>query len=236
VLGVDPVALCADVSAAWHASWLTALGLRSERRGRAWRALDAPPPIYWAAITLRADASARDVQGSNGTVCDSWCAVDLSPRGFVERGREPWFVRPAGELDAEDAPARFRIQRVSSAAEVAEFERVSMRGFGGQGTLVAAGTIHPPSILADPRMTMLVGRLEGEAVAAAMSYRTDAAVGIYGVTTIASARRRGCASALTRALVDPGRPALLSPSPEGESLYRRLGFVRVGELRMWRRP
>jgi hypothetical protein len=30
-------------------------------------------------------------------------------------------------------------------------------------------------------------------------------------------------------------PATLSPSPEAERLYRRLGFGSVGELRMWQR-
>jgi predicted GNAT family acetyltransferase len=84
-------------------------------------------------------------------------------------------------------------------------------------------------------MTMVTGRAGGSAVAAAMSYRSEGAVGIYGVTTIASARGRGYASALTRALVDPAAPALLSPSPEAERLYRRLGFEQVGELRQWRR-
>ena len=63
------------------------------------------------------------------------------------------------------------------------------------------------------------------------------AVGIFGVTTIASVRRRGYGSALTRAamLVDSGLPAILAPSPEGEGVYRRLGFERVGELRIWSR-
>ena len=55
-------------------------------------------------------------------------------------------------------------------------------------------------------MTMLTGRVAGKAVSAAMSYRTDIAIGIYGVTTIESARGRGYASALTHALIDlPGR-------------------------------
>ena len=68
-----------------------------------------------------------------------------------------------------------------------------------------------------------------------MSYGTDSAVGIFGVTTIESARGRGYASALTRALIDPALPAVLSPSPEAESLYRRLGFGQVGELCQWHR-
>lgn len=233
---MGPVALCADATAAWHASWLTALGLRSERRDSAWRALDSPPFIYWTAITLAPDAPASAVSDAHGTICDSWSAHDLAPFGFVERLREPWFVRPARALpDAQDPPD-LEIVRVSTAAEVAEFEEVSARGFGGEAASVPTGSMHPASILADARMTMLTGRVAGNAVAAAMSYRADAAVGVYGVTTIASARGRGYASALTRSLIDPAAPALLSPSPEAESLYRRLAFEPVGELRQWQRP
>jgi predicted GNAT family acetyltransferase len=87
-------------------------------------------------------------------------------------------------------------------------------------------------------MVMWLGRVEGKPVGAAMSYRTDGAVGIFGVTTIASMRRRGYGTALTRAamLVETGLPCILAPSPEGESVYRRLGFEHVGELRIWSRP
>ena len=233
--GVDPVTLSADAAAAWHASWLTALGLRSERRGGVWRALDPAPFIYWTAITLAPDASEEAVADARGTICDAWSALDLEQSGFAERVREPWFVRPPGELPAEEGPPDLELVRVSTAAEVEEFELVSVRGFESEDASVEPGAIHPPTILDDPRMAMLTGRVEGRAVAAAMSYRIDGAVGIYGVTTVASARGRGYASALTRALVDPTVYASLSPSPEAESLYRRLGFDAVGELRQWQR-
>lgn len=233
---MDPVTLCADNMAAWHESWLTALGLRSERRESVWLALDPAPVIYLAAITLARDARAELVAESSGTICDSWSVLDLVPFGFAERVREPWFVRPPGGLSAEDAPPDLELVEVSTADEVAEFELVSVRGFGGEESSVDRFSVHPPSVLDDERMTMLTGRVAGEAVAAAMSYRTDSAVGIYGVTTIASARGRRYASALTRALIDPAAPAVLSPSPEAERLYRRLGFERVGELRHWHRP
>src|SRR5439155_26759865 len=130
-----------------------------------------------------------------------------------------------------------------SSAEVAGFDNARVCGFGsihfGQAVSnppeVEPGDLHPSSVLADPRMTMLTGRVEGAAVSAEMSYGTDSAVGIFGVTTIESARGRGYASALTRALIDPALPAVLSPSPEAESLYRRLGFGQVGELCQWHR-
>jgi hypothetical protein len=231
---VDVVAVCARTTAGWHASWLASLGLRSEWRGRVWRALDPPPFIYWTAITLSQHASEEDVRGAGGTVCDSWSSLELGREGWDERAREPWFRRPPGPLASEEPPPELAVVRVSTPAEVAEFELVSARGFGGEDTAVQI-PFHPPSILADDRMTMLTGRVDGAAVAAAMSYRGAEAIGIYGVTTVASARGRGYATALTRALIDPELPTVLSPTPEAEVLYRRIGFEQVGELRQWQR-
>jgi len=36
-------------------------------------------------------------------------------------------------------------------------------------------------------------------------------------------------------LGETGLPSVLAPSPEGEGVYRRLGFEPVGELRIWTR-
>ena len=243
-LEMDAVAICADTTAGWHASWLTALGLRSERRETVWRALDPPPFIYWTAITRAPDAPPAEFAEVHGTVCDSWSSLDLAPLGFElrdrdgfeERAREPWFFRAPGALPAQDRPPELEVIQADSPGRVAEFERVSVRGFGGEDASVPTGSLHPASILADAQMTMLIGRVGGNAIAAAMGYRADAAIGIYGVTTIRSMRGRGYASALTRALIDPTRPAVLSPSPEAENLYRRLGFMQVGQLRQWHRP
>jgi ribosomal protein S18 acetylase RimI-like enzyme len=241
---MDSVSLCADTTAGWHAAWLTALGLRSERRDHVWRALQSPPFIYWTAITLAPDVPASALCDVRGTICDSWSRLDLGPsdfqerdrEGFAERAREPWFLRPAQELPSEDAPSELEVVHVSTPAEVAEFESASVRGFGGKDEDMKRGELHPRSILTDTRMTMLTGRVEGNPIGAAMCYRGDEAIGIYGVTTLPSARGRGYASALTRALIDPAIPAVLSPSLEAQNLYRRLGFEQVGKLTQWHRP
>jgi hypothetical protein len=227
------IARSAEAAAAWHSAWLTALGLRSERDERVWRALDPPPFIYWTAITLDESATAGDLAGSRGTVCDTWSAIDLERHGYTATERDPWFVRPPGPL-AQPAPSDLEIVRVETPAEVEEFERTSLRGFADDDErAVEPGSIHPPPILADSRMTMLTGRVDGRAVSAAMSYRVDDMVGIYGVTTLPAARRRGYASALTAALIDPDAHASLSPSAMAEGIYRQLGFERAGELTMW---
>jgi ribosomal protein S18 acetylase RimI-like enzyme len=230
----DPVALCADAVAGWHESSLTALGLRSESDTDAWRALDAAPPMYFGAIALRPDARADAVVRAQGSVCDPWQALDLEPLGFRVWRRDPWYLRAPTPAPV-DAPPELEIVRVTSAREVGEFELVSVRGFTTEDAAVEPGTIHPPSVLSDPRMVLWLGRVDGRSVGAAMSYVTDRAVGIFGVTTVTSARRRGYGSALTCAamLTETRLPSVLASTREGKRIYERLGFERVGELAIW---
>jgi hypothetical protein len=231
----NPVNLCADAVARWHAAWLTAFGLRFVRDEHVWRALDAPHFIYFAGITLDRDAAPEAVTDAPGTICDSWSTLDLSSFGFDPQGSEPWFYRPAGSLPVEEVPAGLEVARVTNPAEVEELEAVSVRGFGQEDATVEPGSVHPPAVLADSRMVLWLGRVNGKPVGAAISYRTDQAVGVFGVTTVASVRRRGYGTALTRAamMTETGLPSVLAPSREAERIYERLGYRRVGELRKW---
>jgi Acetyltransferase (GNAT) family len=230
----DPVALCAYAVAGWHESWLQALGLRSEQDAHLWRALDRPPAMYFAAITLRRGVPGDDLQAVPGAVCDNWQDLSLDRYGLRVWRTEPWFLRQPGPASIEQPP-ELEVIRVSSPAEVAEFEAVSVRGFENEGATIPPGAIHPPSILGDPRMEMFLGRVDGRPVGAAMGYRSDGAIGVFGVTVVASARRRGYGTALTCSAMSPesGLPSVLAPSPEGEPLYEKLGFRRVGELSIW---
>jgi hypothetical protein len=227
--------LCADAVAGWHASWLTAFGQRSVRDEDCWRALEPPHFIYFAGITLRPQATAETLARAPGTACDSWSALDLSPFGFKVHESEPWFYRPPGPLPAEEVPSELELVWATTPAEVEELEAVSVRGFENESATVERGTVHPPSVLDDPRMVLWLARVDGDAVGAAMSYRTDQAVGVFGVTTVASARQRGYGTALTRAAMmsGTGLPSVLAPSPLAEPLYERLGYRRVGELCKW---
>jgi Acetyltransferase (GNAT) domain len=229
------VILCADAVAAWHSAWLASFGQRFVKDENAWRALDAPHFIYLAGITLQPDAPTVSVSAAPGTVCDSWSCLDLAPSGFRLYESEAWFSREPGPLPVEEVPPELELVQVSTPEELVEFEAVSVRGFDNEEATVAPGSVHPAAIFDDPRMVMWLGRVEGRAVAAAMSYRTDSAVGVFGVTTVASARRRGYASALTRASIeaDTALPSVLMPSEMAERMYERLGYRHVGELRKW---
>lgn len=232
----DPVTLCAEAYAGWHASWLTALGLRWERRDGAWRAVDRPPHIYLAGITLEPGVAAEALAGVPGSVGDAWGTLDLEPHGFRVWRKEPWFYR-AFRPPADDRPPELEVAAVRTPEDVAEFEAVSLRGFGSEDDVAEPGIIHPPSVLADEAMQMFIGRVDGRPVAASMGYALEDAVGVFGVATVASARRRGYGAALTRAalLEDRGLPAVLAPSELGASMYRSLGFDPVGELTIWTR-
>jgi hypothetical protein len=230
----DLVALCAHAVAGWHASWLAAFGQRSERNTQVWRAVDAPHFIYFAAITLRPDTPADAVLDAPGSICDSWQTLDLEQHGYRVFREEPWFYRPAGPLDAS-APAELEVVRVTNAEEVEELELVSVRGFGNEEATIDPGLMHPAAVLDDPKMALFIGRVEGKPIGASMGYVTEHAVGVFGVTTIASARRRGYGAALTRAamLTETGLPSVLAPSEQGASVYRGLGFESVGALTIW---
>lgn len=230
----DPVTLCADAYAAWHASWLEALGLRSARRESVWRALDRPPHIYLAGITLDPAVPSDAVADVPGSVGDAWHALDLATHGFRVWRTEPWLYRPPGPLPESPATG-LELVRVTTPEQVEEFEAVSVRGFGKEDDTIEPGALHPPSVLADESMHMFIGRVDGHPVAAAMGYALDDVVGVFGVTTVASARRRGYGTVVTRAalLADTGLPTVLAPSEEAVNMYRRLGFRFVGALRIW---
>lgn len=230
----DVVGLCAEVYAGWHTSWLRALGLPSERRDGYWRALERPPLIYLAGIPLEPDVPAEALADVPGSIGDAWSALDLAPFGFRVWRTEPWFYRAPAPLSG-NPPPELELVRVTTPEEVLELEAVSVRGFGAEDDVIAPGTFHPPDVLADEAMHMFVGRVDGRAVAASMGYRLDEVVGVFGVTTVASARRRGYGHALTHAalLEETGLPAVLAPSEEAASMYRRLGFEPVGTLTIW---
>jgi hypothetical protein len=230
----DPVALCARAAAGWHTSWLTALRVPTRQDELTWRALDRPPLIYFAGIALRPGLPAEALADVPGSICDPWQTLDLEPHGYKVWRREPWYLRAAGPVDTV-VPPELEVVRVSTPEEVYEFEAVSVRGFGSESDTIEPGTYHPATVLGDEAMEMFMGRVDGRAVAAAMGYRMGDVVGVFGVATVASARRRGYGTALTCAamLAESGLPAILAPSPAGAALYRRLGFEPVGELSIW---
>jgi hypothetical protein len=96
----------------------------------------------------------------------------------------------------------------------------------------------PPGLLRGADHTafhVLVARLGGESVAAAMAFDRDRDCGIYNVTTLERARRRGLGTALTTLQLHDalGRgcwTASLQSTPMADSVYGAVGFRDLGRI------
>lgn len=170
-------------------------------------------------------------------MCDSFSALDLGGMGLVpEPGR--WLVRQPGPTRRVEAPAGLTIEEVVEAKGMRDFEIASIDGFESPG-LHELGPLglHAAPVLADERMNVFVGRVNGQLAGAAMAYVSDRLVGVYGVATLPEHRRRGIGAALTlkAALVEPDLPSVLQPSDIGEGMYRRLGYKEAGAFTNWHR-
>jgi len=82
----------------------------------------------------------------------------------------------------------------------------------------------------------LIGYLDDEAVATAAVYHGRRASEIQHVVTLDQHRRRGIGTAITAAAIELARRhgnryAVLTASPDGEGLYRQLGFASVCSVR-----
>src|SRR2546421_8461400 len=159
---------------------MRAVGVETEFTADAWRTVAPAPVIYYGAVSLRPSAPSETFASSFATVCDCWQTLDLNPFGFVAHDGEAWFVREPGPLPDPSVPG-FEIDPVTTAADVATFEAVSIRGFGGESFKIDPGQIHPASILDEPRMTMWLGRSGGEPIGAAMSHRAEAELWVVGL-------------------------------------------------------
>jgi GNAT superfamily N-acetyltransferase len=84
---------------------------------------------------------------------------------------------------------------------------------------------------------LFVGRVDGKAVSIAEMLVGAGAVGVHLVVTLPEARRQGFAAALTSRVLEERarrgyRVGVLTASPEGYGVYRKIGFAEFG--RTWR--
>ena len=86
-----------------------------------------------------------------------------------------------------------------------------------------------------------LGSLDGRTVATSFAVRTLDVVGVYGVGTDESVRRRGIGTAMTWACLGAGRDwgcttAILQASEMGRGVYASMGFRPVTSYLSFERP
>ncbi|CAA9536275.1 MAG: hypothetical protein AVDCRST_MAG73-1489 [uncultured Thermomicrobiales bacterium] len=168
----------------------------------------------------------------------------LVAHGLTPTDDSPAMARELGAMPPDDdLPPGLRVARVADPATFARF-----------GDIVGAGFGIPPEVAA--KLVEIFGRvgfgpeqpwrhdlgcLDGEPVAAASRYLSEDAVGIFNVVTREDVRGRGIGAAMTRVILHEAaaggrRLAVLTSSPDGEPLYRKLGFVEIGRVRTYLGP
>jgi N-acetylglutamate synthase len=102
---------------------------------------------------------------------------------------------------------------------------------GGMPAQIADG-LFPPSLAADPDVLLFTARLHGHPVGTSVALRTGDVAGVYAVSTLPEARRRGVGTAATWAAVAAGRAwgcdtVVLQSTEMAFALYATMGFRTV---------
>ena len=172
----------------------------------------------------------------------------LAAAGLSHDEDEPGMVADLSRLGPPPAaPAGLEIRQAGDEDELAVWSRLWAgtppdANVDGLVELRAACGLGP-----DPATAHLVGRLDGAPVGCAAVFvggrRDDPppAALVENVVTVPSARRAGVASALTHAGLVLARErglgrAVLTSSPDGHGLYRRLGFRDCCTVSRYRYP
>lgn len=234
------VAAAAANLASWHDLHLRALGHRTEWRDGLWLAPDEVPGIFFSAIAVRPGAAAEVVASTTSrtswtAACDPWSDLALAGSGYEHLSDQPWMARAPGPVADQVSPEGLVIERVTGVSDLVLFEATAAQGF--DAGVVTPHTWHGPAVLADPRLAMWLGLVDGRPASVAMGFQEAGVLGIYGVATVPPMRRRGYGRALTAHALAAASdvPAVLQPSSMAEPLYRRLGFRRFGAFRSWAR-
>ncbi len=137
------------------------------------------------------------------------------------------------------APAWLEIRRDLDAGAHAVHVAVDAAGFGEPVEI--ARQVFGASMLDAPGYHGYTGFVDGDAVATAVLWATSDVAGVFGVSVIASHRRRGIGEAMTWHAVREGAAlgctiAWLHASAMGRPLYERMGFQDVASYRVYARP
>jgi GNAT superfamily N-acetyltransferase len=160
----------------------------------------------------------------------------LAAHGWSLQESMPWMARPLDVSLPETAVSPgLAVRRVRSRIDQVAWLEVMRSGFGLPDPIArgldrlsaAAGT--------DGIWLRYVAFLDGMPVGSAGLNRAGSIPGLYNVTTVPGARRRGVATAVTLAALSDAMAggaatAVLGTTEMGRGIYERLGFRPVGTI------
>ena len=236
--------------AAWRRRVASCGGVVHEADGLAVCLTGAPSPVFNPTMVERppADpdaaiaAAERHYEGTGFSMgidldaelhADVRAAADRAGLRLVES--RPAMTVAVPELPYTPPPDGVELLRVEDPALLDQVVDVDAAAFGGDAAVIRR--FLPDAVLDDPAQRVYAARIDGQVVAAGESALHDAIVGVFGVATIPSARRRGIGAALTAFVIADraadAELALLDASDLGKGVYERLGFRTVSTWEVW---
>jgi len=163
----------------------------------------------------------------------------LEERGFLFVEEEPVMVADLRTaVDRVSYPPWIQIRVAETEADLAQWARVRTGSRPSDPLLCAIALFGlGPNRVVDHKLA----EVRGETVACSATALAGDVAAIEHVVTVEKYRRQGIGVAMTEVSLkcarDRGaRTAVLTASPEGEGIYRRLGFVEVDRVRRFQYP
>lgn len=131
------------------------------------------------------------------------------------------------------------IRPVADAAGLDDHIVAAAAGFGMPEAMLRS--IVAMDLWRKPGRTVYVGYVDGEPVTTGLGARTGRTIGVYNISTIESARKRGYGEAMTARVAADGLAAgcdvaILQASEMGRPIYERLGYRTVVEYDWYCEP
>lgn len=158
---------------------------------------------------------------------------DLSDAGLTLMGHPPFMVRPPGG-ERPAPPVDLEIRRVDNDEEAAVFGRTIEEAYPMPG--VSASPL--PHAYDLDALTLFNGYYGDRCVATGGVWNSDGINDVGWISARPETRRRGVGAAITYAatFVDPTVPSVLIASDDGQSVYERMGYIRLFRMTLWIRP
>jgi len=153
----------------------------------------------------------------------------LLRHGLIYDNEEPGMSLDLSQLHEAPLPEGFTVQRVEDLLCLEEFIHAAAGGFGFPAETEHRCVEMFASLGFDQPLRHYIGILDGKTVATSQMFLGAGVAGLYWVSTLPEARRRGIGAAITRGPLLEARAlgyriGILHASEMGFPVYQRLGF------------